>query len=170
MNVFSARKPRHKRQRGGTLAEVMLATLVVGTTLVATASSMSQSATVYAFFTDGPHEALMLAQEIHEASGLLPWEADVGAPATFGDDVTTLWDLDDQEYNPPRSAQYETVSSHPKWTQLAEVDFVSLDDPSQVVDPDVFGGETLVRLTVTISRLEEEMGSFEWWMTEPSDD
>lgn len=156
-----------RRQAGTTFAELMLATLIIGTTVVGASSSLSQTATVYHFFTDGPHEALMLANEIHEAAIKLPWTAAEGAESAFGDGVVTLFDLDEQEYNPPRSASYDLIVSHPNWTQEVAVQHVDMDNPSQVVDPGSFGGETLVRLEVTIFSGEIEVDTFHWWMSEP---
>ena len=143
----------------------MLATLIIGSTVVAASSSLSQTASVYHFFTDGPHEALMLAQEIHEVAVTLPWEA--GATPAFGSDVHSIWDLDGQEYHPPRSASFDVVVSHPLWKQEVAVDFVDLDNPNTVVDPDAFGGETLVRLEVTVFHGDVEVDTFHWWMSEP---
>jgi len=165
-----ARNTARRHERGSTFFEVILATLIVGTTLVATTSSMSESAEVYSYFADGPHEALMLAQEIHEAAELLPWEAEVGAPANYGPDVVTFWDLDGALFDPPRSANYELVASHLNWSQDVEISFVDLENPSEEVDPDTFEGEVLVRLEVTVLRLDKAMDTFEWWMTDPADD
>lgn len=157
---------RSRTEAGTTFAELMLATIIIGTTVVGASSSLSQSASVYHYFTDGPHEALMLAQEIHEAALLLPWEAAPGAAANFGEGVVTLWDLDEQEYHPPRSAKYELVTSHPLWTQQVDIDFVDLEHPTTVVDPDVFEGETIPRLNVTMFNGALEIETFHWWMSE----
>ncbi len=166
----STRRPQHARQRGSSFAELMLATLIVGTTIVASISSMSESAEVYHFFSDGPHEALMLAQEIHEAALLLPWEAPAGADANFGPDVVTLWDLDEEEFDPPRSAEYEVILSHVSWEQHVEVRVVDADDPTVEVDPDTFEGETLTELAVTVFKGSGEAGTFKWWISEPGVD
>jgi len=159
-----------RRQRGSTFAELMIATLILGLTIVGSTTSLTTSATVYNYFAEGAHEALMLAQEIHEAAILLPWESDPGDPAVYGPDVVTFWDLHDEEFNPPRSAAYAVVSSHVNWTQEVEIDFVDLDNPTVVVDPDVFIGEMQVRLRVTVLQGQVEVDAFEWWMTEPEDD
>lgn len=175
-----ARRP-DRREAGSSFAELMLATLILGTTVVGATSSLQQSATVYHYFADGPHEALMLAQEIHEAAELLPWEADWDADPEFGPSITTLWDLDQASFSPPRSANYEIVSSHLHWKQIAEIEHVDMEAPTVVVDPDEFEGETLVRLTVTIEKglnafddetgeqITKDMGEFIWWMTEPEE-
>jgi hypothetical protein len=145
----------------------MLATLILGYTVVGATNSLSESATVYNYFSEGAHESLMLAQEIHEAALLLPWEVEAGAAATFGPDVVTIWDLHEAEFSPPRSADYAVVVSHQAWTQKAEIDYVDLGDPTVVVDPDVFAGEVQVRLRVTILEGQAEVDAFDWWMTEP---
>jgi len=156
--------------RGGTFAELMLATLIVGTTVVASTASLSESAEVYQFFAEGPHEALMLAQEIHEAAIMLPWEAEAGAPATFGDDVVTIWDLDAAEFKPPLSAEAVTIVSHPTWTQRVTVRTVDLENPTVEVDPDTFEGDTLTELKVTILNGPTEVGVYPWWLSEPGSD
>ncbi|RKY21859.1 MAG: hypothetical protein DRQ55_02730 [Planctomycetota bacterium] len=163
----TARGGGQRQPRGSTFAELMLATLIIGTTVVGASSSLRQSASVYHYFTDGPHEALMLAQEIHEAAVSLPWED--SSEAAFGSDVAVLWDLDEQQYHPPRSASHDVVVSHSHWTQDVSLDYVDLDNPNTVVDPDEFGGETLVRLKVAVSIGDHEVDAFHWWMTEPED-
>jgi hypothetical protein len=160
-----ARRP----ERGSSFAELMLATLIVGTTIVATVSSMSGSAEVYHYFSDGPHESLMLAQEVHEAALMLPWEAEPGAAPNFGPDVVTLWDLDGLEFDPPRSADYEVVLSHIAWSQEMAVRVVDLENPTvEVEDPATFDGDMLTELKVTIYRADQNVGDFKWWISEPS--
>jgi hypothetical protein len=145
----------------------MLAVLVIATTVVASNASLRSSTEVYHYFADGQHEALMLAQEIHEAAILLPWDASAGDDALFGDDVYELDDLDDQEYSPPRSAQYDVVTSHVGWSQEVEVRIVDLDDTSMEVDPETFQGETLTELKVSIYSGASLTGEYSWWMTDP---
>lgn len=149
----------------------MLAAIIIGTTFVATSSSFLGSAQVYHYFADGPHEALMLAKEIHEAALLLPWESEPGAPALYGPEVMELWDLDGQEFAPPRSAKYELIVSHLEWSQEAEVYQVSMDDPTIVVeDPDEFEGDVMTEVKVRVYEGETFMGEFKWWITEPDPD
>jgi len=157
-----------RRERGSTFAELMLATLVVGTTIVAAVSSLSGSAKVYDYFSDGPHEALMLAQEVHEAALMLPWQSEPGNAPNFGPDVVTLWDLDELEFDPPRSADYEVILSHIAWMQKSSVRVVDLENPTVEVDPETFDGDTLTELKVSIYRGHENLGEFKWWVSEPS--
>lgn len=154
--------------RGATFVELMLAVLIISTTLVASTSSMRTSSEVYHYFADGKHEALMLAQEIHEAAKVLPWNADAGAEAAFGADVYDLWDLDGQTYSPPRSAEYDVIVSHLGWSQEVEVRVVDMENPEVEVNPATFEGETLTELRVTIFEGELEVDSVGWWLTEPT--
>jgi hypothetical protein len=165
-----ARSLPHRAERGTSFVELMLAALVVATTVVASNSSLRASTEVYHYFADGAHEALMLAQEIHEAALLLPWEGDSAADPLFGDDVYEFDDLDEMTFDPPRSAQYDVVASHVGWSQEVEIRAVDLDDPSVEVDPLTFVGDTLTELVVTIRADDEEVGEFTWWMTDPDSD
>jgi hypothetical protein len=157
-----------RRQSGATFIELMLAVLVISTTLVASTDSMRGSTEVYHYFTDGKHEALMLAQEIHEAAKLLPWDSEGVPEPTYGPDVATLWDFDGKVYSPPRSAEYDVIVSHIGWTQKVEVRVVDMDHPEVEVDPDTFAGETLVELKVTVLQGALEVDSVGWWMSEPT--
>jgi hypothetical protein len=153
---------------GATFAELMLATLVVGSAVVASTASLRGSTEVYHFFAEGPHEALMLAQEIHEAAVLLPWVAGE-EDDLFGEGVAKLDDLDGLVFDPPRSAEYEVVISHENWSQEVDIKHVDLADPSIEIDPDTFVGDYLTELEVTHISEGEEMGVHSWWMADPSD-
>jgi hypothetical protein len=169
LSQASLRKPP-RSMRGGSFAELMLATLIVGTTIVASTASLSESAEVYQYFAEGPHEALMLAQEIHEAAILMPWEADPDSVGVFGEDIDTIWDLDDATFKPPRSAEYEVIVSHPTWTQRVSVQTVDLANPTVEVNPDTFEGDMLTELKVTILNGPTEVGVYPWWLSEQGSD
>lgn len=148
----------------------MLAVIMIATTVVASNSSLRASTEVYHFFSGGAHEALMLAQEIHEAALLLPWDSQPGDDPLFGPDIYEFADLDDEEFSPPRSTQFDEVVSHLGWTQEVEIRIVDIDNPAVEVDPDTFLGETITELTVTILSETAEVGEFSWWMTDPNND
>ncbi len=169
MNPDTSRAPAARRtESGATFVELMLAVLIISTTLVASTTSMRGSTEVYHYFTDGKHEALMLAQEIHEAAKLLPWDAEGVEEPGFGPDVYTLWDLEEKTYSPPRSAEYDVIVSHIGWTQQVEVRTVDMDHPEVEVDPETFAGETLVELKVAIKEGSLVVDSVGWWMSEPT--
>jgi hypothetical protein len=156
--------PARPAESGATFIELMLAVLIISTTLVASTTSMTTSAEVYHYFADGKHEALMLAQEIHEAALLLPWEA--GAEAQFGDNVYDLYDLDGKTYCPPRSAEYDLIVSNMSWSQVVSVKTVDLANPDIEVDPATFTGPTLVKLSVTIKEGETVVDTLSWWLSQ----
>lgn len=158
--------PAPRVERGASFLELMLAVLVISTTVVASSTSLRSSVQVYHFFADGAHEALLLAQEIHEAAVLLPWEP--AEDVQFGTDVYELEDLDGKSFSPPRSADYSIVTSHVGWSQEVEVNTVDLNDPSVEVDPETFTGETLVELEVTVKSGTLVVGEFSWWMSDPA--
>jgi hypothetical protein len=157
--------------RGASFAELMLAVLILSTTVVASHSSLTGTVAAYHYFADGAHESLLLAKEIHEAALLLPWQEEAGSEAQFGADVQSLFDLDGKVYSPPRSAGYDIVTSHIGWSQTVEIRTVSMADPSLEVDADDFGGPTLTELSVAVKDGTNKLvGTFSWWLTEPTDE
>ena len=162
--------PSRRPVRGATFVELMLAVLVISSTVVGSTASLHSSTEVYHYFADGKHEALMLAQEMHEAALLLPWTAEPGAPAQFGSDVAKLADLNGKTYLPPRSADYDLVISHLDWSQTVELHQVDLDHPETEVDPATFTGPTQTELKVIVKKAGVEVGTFTWWMSEPTHD
>jgi hypothetical protein len=146
----------------------MLAVLVISTTVVASHSSLMGTVSAYHYFADGAHESLLLAKEIHEAALLLPWEHGTESEASFGPDVHTLFELDAKVYSPPRSAGYDIVTSHLGWSQTVSVRTVSMDDTSLEVDPSTFTGSMLTELAVAVKDGEKPVGTYSWWLTEPT--
>jgi len=161
---------RCRSVRGATFVELMLAVLVISTTVVGSTASLQSSTQVYHYFTDGKHEALMLAQEIHEAALLLPWSAPESSPALFGSGISELADLDGKTFAPPRSADYDVVISHLTWSQVVELHQVDLEHPDVVVDPATFDGQMQTELKVTVKSAGVEVGTFTWWLAEPTHD
>jgi len=162
--------PCRRPVRGATFIELMLAVLVISTTVVGSTASLQSSTEVYHFFSDGKHEALMLAQEIHEAALLLPWTAPAGSPAQFGTNVAKLNDLNGKSYAPPRSADYDVVISHLQWSQTVELHQVDLEHPETEVDPATFSGPTQTELKVLVKKDGVLIDTFTWWLSEPTHD
>ena len=159
-----------RSERGSSFAELMLAVLVISTTVVASHESLTGTVSAYHYFADGGHESLLLAKEIHEAALLLPWQAEDEGTAHFGPDVYSLGDLDGKTYSPPRSAGYDIVTSHIDWSQVVHVRTVSMADPTVVVDPLTFPGQTLTELTVDVKQGDRPVGTYSWWLTAPISD
>jgi hypothetical protein len=162
--------PGCRRVRGATFIELMLAVLVISTTVVGSVSSLHSTTEVYHYFADGKHEALMLAQEVHEAALLLPWAPEAGLTGLYGADVDELADLDGMTFSPPRSADYDVVISHLTWSQTVELTQVDLEHPEVEVDPATFEGQTQTQLKVIVKKAGTEVGSFTWWLSEPTHD
>ena len=167
-DTFCPFRSRRRSERGTTFAELMLAILVISTTVVASHSSLTGTVSAYHYFADGAHESLLLAKEIHEAAVLLPWDDESESDASFGNDVHTLFELDNQAYCPPRSADYEMVTSHVGWSQHVQVRTVDMANPTVEVNPDTFGGQVLTELTVSIEDGTKHVGTYSWWLTEPT--
>lgn len=159
-----------RSERGSSFAELMLAVLVVSTTVVASHESLTGTVSTYHYFADGGHESLLLAKEIHEAALLLPWDAEDEGEAGFGPDVFSLGDLNNKTFSPPRSAGYDIVTSHIDWSQVVHVRTVSMVDPSIQVDPLTFAGQTLTELTVDVKQGDRPVGTYSWWLTAPISD
>jgi hypothetical protein len=159
--------PPHRSQRGSSFAELMLAVLVISTTVVASHSSLTGTVSAYHYFADGAHESLLLAKEIHEAALLLPWQEEDEGTAHFGNDVQSLYELDGKVYSPPRSAGYDVVTSHIGWSQNVEIRTVSMADPTVEVDPEEFQGAVLTELTVAVKDGDRLIDTHSWWLTEP---
>ena len=157
-----------RRQRGTSFAELMLAVLIISTTVVASHSSLTGTVSAYHYFADGEHESLLLAKEIHEAALLLPWEEGTASLASFGADVDTLYELDDKICAPPRSAGYDVVTSHLGWSQTIDIKTVSMADPTVEADLETFGGPKLTELSVTIRDGDKVVGTHHWWLTDPA--
>jgi hypothetical protein len=157
-----------RSQRGTSFAELMLAVLIISTTVVASHSSLTGTVSAYHYFADGEHESLLLAKEIHEAALLLPWAPDPESSASFGADVHTLFEMDEKVYAPPRSAGYDVVTSHLGWSQTVDVKVVNMADPTAEVDPATFGGAKLTELSVTVKDGEKVIGTHHWWLTDPT--
>lgn len=164
--LIEVRHARRAAQAGATFVELMLAVLIVSTTLVASTASMHGSEETYHYFADGKHEALMLAQEIHEAAKVLPWTHAAGAEPAFGSDVYDVWDLDGKTWSPPRSADYDVVVSHIGWSQEAKVVTVDMAHPDVEVNPATFTGETMVELKVKIKDGADVVDEVDWWMSQ----
>jgi hypothetical protein len=154
--------------RGTSFAELMLAVLIISTTVVASHSSLTGTVSAYHYFADGAHESLLLAKEIHEAALLLPFKAEDEGTAHFGPDVFSLFELDDKVYSPPRSAGYDIVTSHVGWSQSVNIRTVSMADPTLEVDASTFTGPTLTELSVAVKDGEKLVGTYSWWLTEPT--
>lgn len=157
---------RRREERGTTFADVLISTVVVSTAIVATMTTVADSARVYDYFANGPYTALLVAQEVHEAALTLPWEADPAATeGLFGPDVFVIQDLDGKSIQPARTAEFSTITNPLNWKQQVEINEVDPNDPSipAYLDPDA-----LLELEVKVfDPADTLVGTFTWWMSPP---
>jgi hypothetical protein len=148
---------------GLTLIEVLLATLIAGTMLVAATTALTGSVKAQQVMMGDPVTAFGLAREIHSAAQLLPRTPGDGVPATTGAEVVTLDDLDDATFSPPLSARLASLTGSAGWSQEVHLEHVNLTTPGILAeDPET--NAALLRLTVTVRQGAEVAGTYIWWL------
>lgn len=157
-------RPSSRRaQSGFSFIEVMLATMVVGTVLVAATSSITGSVQAKHILVGEPGIALGLAREIHSMAQTLPRGAGDGIPAAVGSEVRELDDLDGATFSPPLAATRTSLTQSAGWSQEVAIDTVTLAAPDRLAT-DADGRAVLLRLTVTIREGATVVGSYTWWL------
>jgi hypothetical protein len=148
---------------GFSFVEVLLATLIVGTLMVAATTALTSSVHTYNVLAGQPFTALTLAREIHAAALTLPRDPGDGVPATDGSEVVVLDDLDGALFSPPIDAQLATLAHVSGWSQDVALERVSLSQPDQ---PAALSADlsTLWRLDVVIRQGAKEVGRYSWWI------
>lgn len=155
--------------RGFTLLEVLVAAVVLGTSLVAATWSMNATARTQALheLADGPADDL--AREIHELASGLPREPSGQVGAHSAADVLALDSLVGASFSPPILADGSVAEGLDGWSQhvdlevhaLSALDTPTDDDPAAGLPPD---GDKLYRLVVEIRLDGESAGVFSWWI------
>lgn len=140
----------------------MLATLVVGSALVAAMTSLSTTARTQAVLATGPTTALTLANEIHTLALSLPRTAGDGSPARAGSEVAVLDDLDGAIFSPPIDARKAALTSSIGWTQTVDVEPIDLAGAGE--DEEDASSSTLLKLTVAVRQGSAAAGTFTWWI------
>ncbi len=157
-------RPSSRRaQSGFSFIEVMLATLVVGTVLVAATSSITGSVKAKHILVGEPGIALGLAREIHSVAQVLPRGAGGSTPASVGSDVLVLEDLNGATFSPPLAATLDSLNQSVGWSQAVAIDTVALASPDQLAT-NTDGSAVLLRLTVTIREGATVVGTYTWWL------
>ena len=148
---------------GFSFVEILIATLIVGSALVAAMSSLTAAAQSQSLMATGPTTALTLANEIHTlAVGLSRAEGD-GSPAHTGGEVAVLDDLDGASFSPPIDARKSSLAASTGWSQAVRIDPVALATPS-AVDDGRDSSDTLLKLTVTVRQGAADAGTYSWWI------
>lgn len=159
------------RRRGFTLLEAALATMIVGTGVVA----LLQLLAAGTMSTEAGTElttAVNLANNIHEISVYLPFNdpgsggstttKEAGGPGNYND----IWDLNGDTYSPPLDARRQPISGYSNWAQQVTVQSVAPDNltvtrPNSVTIP-------TARVTVTITHNGRTIYSESWIVAAPN--
>jgi len=157
------RSPSRRATTGLTFIEVLLATLIAGTMLVAATSALTGTVQARQIMADRPVTAFSLAREIHSASQVLPRATGDGVPATIGSEVVTLDDLDGATFSPPISSRLAQIAGSIGWSQEVHLEHVDLASPGTLA-ADATSASTLLRLTVTVRQAAAVVGTYIWWL------
>ena len=148
---------------GFSFVEILVATLIVGSALVAAMSSLTVAAQSQSALATEPTTALTLANEIHTlAVGLSRAEGD-GSPAHTGDEIAVLDDLDGASFSPPIDARRSSLAASTGWSQAVSIDPVALAVPA-TADAGRDSADTLLKLTVTVRQGASPAGTYSWWI------
>lgn len=148
---------------GLSFIEILLATLVAGTMLVAATSALGGSVKAQQVMAGEPITAFGLAREIHSAAQVLSRNVGDGVAATVGSEVLTLDDLDGATFSPPISARLAALPACTGWSQEVHLEYVNLTTPG-ILAADPVGNAALRRLTVTVRQGAEVAGTYVWWL------
>jgi hypothetical protein len=143
--------------------EVLVATALVGTALVAATAALTGAVKTQDALVGEPTTALALAREIHGLALLLPRTPGDGVPASGPTEVAVLDDLDGATFSPPIDAGLAVRTAATGWSQQVEIARVDLASPGTLaVDTD--GDDALLRLTVTVLKGAAVEGTYTWWI------
>jgi hypothetical protein len=148
---------------GLTFIEVLFATLIAGTMLVAATSALTGAVKAQAIMAGTPITAFSLAREIHSAAQTLSRTPGDGVPATTGAEVETLDDLDGASFSPPVSARLANITAATGWSQEVDLESVELERPNTPADASA-GSAALLRLTIIVREGGTVAGTYVWWL------
>ena len=153
-----------RKQSGFSLVEVLIATLLVGVSVVALLAANGASSMVNGAGAD-LSTAEFLVEQIREWTTVLAVVDPQGGTTTFGleepnmvnaDDID---DLDGQTFSPPVSAGGNPLAQFPSFSQQVVVENVSATDFTEVVGDH---SSMFVRLTVSVSQNNNTIATASW--------
>ena len=166
-----ARNTRINRNNGGfTLAEVLVASFILGTAFIAASWSLSATASTQAGYGSTEGLALFVGREINELAGSLPKTPSGQTGANNVNDIVALDSLIGASFSPPVMADGTVVSDMSEWTQVVDLSIYSMSDLTTPTSDDPALGlpadaDKLYRLDVVVRRNGEDVGSYQWWIT-----
>ncbi len=146
-----------RSRRGFSLAEILVASMIVGIAVSAGMVAI-ESGTVANAAGQEVTQATFLAQEIREWTLRLPFRdpdpgdadnppgPDGSDPETFVDDLD---DLKNVTYSPPRDANFSALAGLAGWSQQIALEW---RDPDDLTTPVADGASDVVHVSVTVAR------------------
>ena len=157
-----------RADRGFTLAEVLLVTVLVGVGIAGVSWLMTMAAMTQDVHASVDPESLLLAREIREMAATLPTAPSGMGAADSADEITSLESLDGATFSPPLRADGQTLSNMSGWSQSIDVSLRDLDDTNTVLSDTVRivpkGERCVWRLDVTIAKSGTLVGNHTWWI------
>ena len=152
-------------ERGFTLIEVLMATVIASIAVVGMSWTMSRSVTTRHELADAPVTPLLVAKEIHTLAMTLPRAPSGYTNATGFSGVHALDSLAGASFSPAIHADGSTISG---WTQDVQLSVHDLSDFSlasgmSATDVVPKTSNLLIKLVVTASK-GSQSGSFTWWL------
>jgi len=172
-NKGTKRPSQSANSRGFTLAEVLVAALIIGIGFTAILASMGSSTSVNAASAEIT-QAVFLAQGVREWTANLPFRdpdtADAGNPpgpdSYVSGDVPYVDDLDDllsATFTPPRNSFGQAITGLTGWSQTVSLTWRAEGDPNTVV---ANGASDVIHVQVSISRDGSTVLSTGWLITD----
>lgn len=157
-----------RSQRGFSLVEVLMATLLLGYA-VSSLDALFIAGQHKAMLNSNPLTARLLANEIRLLAQLLPKDPSGTAGATATGEVLALDSLRGAVFNPPILANLTEYEGMDDWTQTVSVKVAAMDDPTAVgTDMPAEGlhkeAASLYEVEVTISFQQEDVETWSWWI------
>lgn len=157
------RRPADRRQRGFTLTEVLIATLLVGAA-IAGANAFFMAARAKAALVEDP-TAHLLAEEVFVIAQLLDREPSGSEAAKTSEQILALDSLIGASFSPPIMANGKDYPDLEGWSQAVDLSIVDVtapglplfDDPAVALDP---GDGKLYQIVVTVHEGDVHQGTF----------
>jgi len=163
--LLRRRPPAARRRAAGlSLVEVLVASAVLGTVVVAATHSLTATVTMQDVTQERPTTAFELAREMFRIAQTLEQAPGDGQPATRPDELVLLEDLDGASFSPPLDGRKQEQTGLSDWTQRTFLRRVDLADPTTTDDE----GQ-LHELTVVVDEGQDTVGSYRWWLPADAD-
>ncbi len=162
------KRPPRRSQRGFSLIEVMLATLLMGYA-IASMNALFTAGQSKAAMNSTPTNARFLANEIRLLAQLLPKEPSGTSAVTSPDDVVALDSLHGAVFSPPILANLSEYENMDDWEQSVAVRVAALAAPEATGTALTSAGiskqaASLFEVQVTVSFDGEVIDTWTWWV------